>query len=110
MVGLVLLGSKIEALIDTGFAGGVMVPFPLFHSLGLMSRLVADEFIAVMPDARKVPVFTAREQVSAGQLRFAANIHSSPALHRSLLGREALGSFLAVLDGPKGSLTLRSKG
>jgi predicted aspartyl protease len=110
VVEMELLGSRLQVLLDTGFGGGVMIPFPLFHSLGLMSGLVADGFTVVMPDARKLPIFTAREIVGIGPFRFAAHVHSSPALNRSLMGREALAGFLTVLDGPRESLTLRSKG
>ena len=42
MLTLNVEGFAIEASVDTGFDGGVLIPFPLFASLGLMKALSED--------------------------------------------------------------------
>lgn len=106
VVRLVLLGVQIECLVDTGFSGGVLVPFPTFESLGLLSRLVPDAYQAVMPDGRRLPLYTAKGQVGVGTASIQTEIQSSPALRRWLVGRGFLKAFVAVLDGKQKLLTL----
>ncbi|MDV3243559.1 MAG: hypothetical protein LYZ66_00120 [Nitrososphaerales archaeon] len=105
-VRLELMRSQVECLVDTGFSGGVLLPFPLFESLGFLSRLVPDPYQAVMPDARRLPLFTARDDVVVGPVNLRTEVHSSPSLNRRLVGRRFLKAFVAVLDGKKEQLTL----
>ncbi len=100
------MGVPVECLVDTGFSGGMLVPFPLFESLGLLSRLVPDAYHAVMPDGRRLPLYTARGEVDAGLAALQTEVHSSPALDRRMVGRRFLNVFVAILDGKKGLLTL----
>jgi predicted aspartyl protease len=106
VVALQLAGLTLDCVLDTGFSGGVMIPFPIFGSLGLLSRLVPDEYMAVMPDSRRVPIYTARDEVTVGSSRISALIHASPRLERRLAGRAFLERFVATLDGPGGVLSL----
>jgi clan AA aspartic protease len=100
VIALELAGLKLECVVDTGFSGGLMIPFPIFESLGLLSRLVPDEYQAIMPDSRRVSVYTTRDYVVAGSSRIRTLIHASPRLERRLLGRAFLESFVTTLDGP----------
>jgi clan AA aspartic protease len=98
---------SMELLVDTGFSGGVLLPFPLFQSLGLMRRLVPEGYSAVLPDSRRLIVYTALSEVKIGSLRASTRVHSAPSLDRRLLGREALKAMVATLDGPEETLTLK---
>lgn len=105
---LALGGLQLELTVDTGFGGGILIPFPLFQSLGLLSVLTPDNYHAVMPDSRRVRLYTARTEVSLGKSRLLSDIHSSALVDRSLIGRAFLRSFVCVLDGPKEELRLRA--
>lgn len=106
VVELEVRGVKLECLVDTGFSGGVLVPFPTFESLGLLVSMGRDEYNAVMPDGRRLPLFTSRATVTMGSSAAEAEVHSSPALHESLVGRKFLRRLVAVLDGPGGILSV----
>lgn len=102
-------GAELECLVDTGFSGGVLIPFPTFESLGLLVALSRDEFSAVMPDGRRLPLFTSKATVRIGSVAMETDVHSSPALDRSFVGRGFLQSLVTVLDGP-GSVVSVSTG
>ncbi len=99
-------GFSVELLVDTGFSGGILLPFPLFQSLGLASRLVPESYSAVLPDSRRVTTYTAVSDVTIDSARISSRIHSSPSLDMRLVGRETLMTVVAVLDGPKETLTV----
>jgi len=108
-IALELAGMKLECVIDTGFSGGLLVPLSTFESLGLLSALVQDEYLAVMPDSRRVPLYTAREVVTAGSSRVPTLVHAAPTLDRRLVGRAFLQSFVTTLDGPREVVALSSQ-
>ncbi len=97
---------SLELLVDTGFSGGILLPFQLFQALGLMSRLVPESFTAVLPDSRRVAVYTAVSDVTIESVLISTRVHSAPSLDRRLVGRETLRTMIVTLDGPKETLTL----
>jgi predicted aspartyl protease len=104
-----LLGFPIVLAVDTGFAGGILIPFPLFQSLGLLSSLTLDSYYAVTPDSRRIQLETAVADVALSpsfNLQ-QVDIHSSPLLDKRILGRSFLQRFVTILDGIKGELTMR---
>lgn len=106
VIRLELAGTSLECLVDTGFSGSLLIPFPLFESLGFLSRLSPDTYDAVMPDSRKFGIYTTREEVVVGSLKMATEVHSSPALDKRLVGRRLLMAFVAKLDGRSEVLSL----
>ena len=106
VIRLELEGVPIECLVDTGFSGGLLIPFSLFESLGLLTRLSPHSYNAVMPDSRKFPLYTSGGEVSIGEAKTSTEVHSSPALDRKLVGRALLCAFVARLDGRKEELSL----
>lgn len=102
-----LEGFRVEAAVDTGFAGEVLVPFSLFRSLGLLSSLSEDEFHLVLPDGRRIGLYSARGRVKLGEDDIVSYIHSSPQVEKKVIGRSFLSSFVAVLDGGEEELTVR---
>ena len=108
VVELSLAGFPVQLRVDTGFGGGILIPFSLFQSLGLLSALTPDSYHAVMPDSRRVRLYTARVEVTLGSTKFLVDIHSSLLVDRRLVGRSFLQSFVTVLDGTKEKMTLKS--
>lgn len=108
MLTLNVEGFSIAAAVDTGFDGGVLIPFPLFSSLGFMKALSEDEFHLGLPDSKKVSLYSSRRMIRVGGMDVAAYIHSSSEVSRKVVGRELLGSFTAILDGRKEELTLQA--
>jgi clan AA aspartic protease len=100
VVPIELAGMTIECVVDTGFSGGLMIPFSMFESLGLLAGLVPEEYVAVMPDSRRVALHTASEEVIAGSSRVRTLVHASTRLDKRLVGRAFLQSLVATLDGP----------
>ena len=100
MIRVELAGMTLECVVDAGFSGGVLIPFPTFKSLRLMSRVLPDEYQAMMPDSTRVPVYTTKAQVTAGISRILTLVHASPILERTLVGRAFLGCFVTTPDGP----------
>ncbi|MDG6940048.1 MAG: hypothetical protein JRN39_06580 [Nitrososphaerota archaeon] len=104
---LKLGGSSVDLALDTGFAGGILLPLPLFESFGLLSSLSPDEYHLVLPDSRRLPLYTSKENVKVGEVAFRAEVHSSPLVNRRVAGRSFLGRFVASLDGPEEQLRIR---
>lgn len=101
VISVELDGMTLECIVDTGFSGGLVIPLATFESLGLMSGLVPEEYLAVMPDSRKVALYTASEEVAVGSSRLRTLVHAAATLERKLVGRTFLESFVTTLDGPR---------
>ncbi len=106
VIRLELVSTPVDCLVDTGFSGSLLIPFPLFESLGFLSKLSPDTYNAVMPDSRKFPTFTTKEEVTVGSLKMRTEVHSSPALDKRIVGRRFLKAFVAKLDGRSEVLSL----
>ena len=110
VVDLILAGFSLQLMVDTGFAGGIVIPFPLFQSLGLLTALTPDSYDAVMPDSRRVRLYTARAEVSFGTAKkFSVEVHS-PFLRKKTPGSMFLRSYIAILDGKKEELDFGASG
>jgi predicted aspartyl protease len=108
VIKVLLQGIPAEFAVDTGFSGSALVPFSLFESAGLQSRMLPDEFKAVMPDLRKIPVLTALGEFVIGDVRMQTKVHAAPSLNKRLVGREFLKAFIAILDGRAEEFTLKT--
>ena len=101
-----LAGMSFDCVVDTGFSGGMVIPLSTFESLGLLSGLVPEEYLAVMPDSRKVALYMASEEVTVGSSRVRTLVHAAAPLDRKLVGRAFLAAFVATLDGPRETLSV----
>ena len=101
-----LAGMTLECVVDTGFSGGLLIPLSTFESLGLLSSLVPEEYLAVMPDSRKMELCTASEEVTVGSSRVRTLVHAAASLDRKLVGRGFLQTFLTTLDGPHEAVSI----
>ncbi|MDE1854304.1 MAG: hypothetical protein KGI38_11245 [Thaumarchaeota archaeon] len=104
---LTLERFPVEVAVDTGFDGDVLIPFSLFKSLGFLSALSKDEFSLLLPDSRKLGLYTSRCRVKLGDESFESTVHSSPEVEKKVVGRAFLRAFVAALDGGKEELTIR---
>lgn len=108
VIELRLGGFPLRLTVDTGFGGGILIPLPLFQSLGLLSFQSPDSYFAVMPDSRRVKLYTSRAEVTIDSASsFVVDIHSSAFLEKKIVGRSFLKSFVLMLDGRKGELRIR---
>lgn len=92
----------IECAVDTGFSGGLLIPFSLFESLGLLSSLSPHPYSALMPDS----LYTSRGEILLGKIKIPSEVHSSPSLDKKLVGRAFLRALVMMLDGRKEELSL----
>src|SRR5712691_6670373 len=77
----------LKFLVDTGFAGGLLVPISTFESLGLQAYLVPEVYLVVKPDSRRVALYAASREVKAGSSRIRCLVHAAPTIDRSWGGR-----------------------
>jgi predicted aspartyl protease len=106
VVRFLLEGIPVECAVDTGFSGAVLIPYPLFESAGLVSRILADRYKLVMPDLREVPALSALGNLTFGEARIRAKVHAAHGVSKKLVGRHFLEGIVATLDGPKKELTI----
>jgi hypothetical protein len=76
--------------VDTGFSGGVLIPFWMFERMSLLSYLTPDEYYAVMADTRRIRLYTATGVLTLGSKKHTVNIHSSPYIDKKIVGRDFL--------------------
>ena len=106
MLDLSLEEFPLELAMDTGFDGSVLIPFPLFRSLGLLSAISGDQASLVLPDSRRLPLYTSVCRATLGGSRFETAVHSSPEVDKKVVGREFLRMYVATLEGRAEELTL----
>jgi predicted aspartyl protease len=102
-------GMTLECVVDTGFSGGLLIPFSTFESLGLQAYLVPESYLVVMPDARRLALYTASREVKAGSSRLRSLVHAAPTIDRKVVGRSFLEPFVAILDGPRQTISVSGK-
>jgi predicted aspartyl protease len=99
----------LECVVDTGFSGGLLIPLSTFESLGLQAYLIPDVYLVVMPDSRRVALYTASREVKTGSSRIRSLVHAAPTIDRKLVGRAFLRSFVTTMDGPAETLSLSER-
>ena len=97
---------KLELIVDTGFSGGILIPYQLYSKLGLALFEVPDRYYGVLPIGVQIPLHTALAEVNIGNLRFKTHIHSHPLLNKKLIGRELLNQMKILLNGPMEELEI----
>jgi len=83
-----------------------MIPLSPFESLGLLAELVPEEYLVVMPDSRRLALYTASAEATVGSSRVRTLVHAAPTLERKLVGRAFLEPFVVTLDGPREAVSL----
>lgn len=109
-IGVEVGGERVELIVDTGFSGEVLIPFRLFEHIGLTSFLVPYEYSALMPDSRRIKLYTASATLTLGSKRYAVKVHSSQHIDRRIVGRGFLNRFVSILNGPRKELAIEGPG
>ena len=77
----------IEALVDTGFSGWLLLSYEIYKKLNSLELPITRKYKGIMGN---VEVYVARANVTIGNLNVDAFIESSPYVEMNLLGREIL--------------------
>jgi len=98
--------AELTLHVDTGFDGGVLIPFDLYEELKL--TLVEEPYPArgVFPSGLAIELYVAVTDVEINGLRLTAHVYSSPLILKKLAGREILNKLILTLNGPKEELEL----
>ncbi len=91
---------ELELIVDTGFSGGVLIPYSLYEKLGLTLLEVQDKYYGVLPIGIPITLHTALTRVIIGDLVFKVHVHSHPLINKKLAGRELLNKMKILLNGP----------
>ncbi len=94
--------------VDTGFDGGLLLPFDSYLELGLQGFEESSELVGRTAGGIAVRLRESRGVVTLQGERFASRVFTTPLLLRPLLGLELLKLWNAVFDGPGGELSLSS--
>ena len=98
---------EVTAFIDTGFDGGILIPFNLFEKLQL--NLVEEPYPAqgVFPTGLTTSLHEALVKVETCNMRFTVHAYSTPFINKKLVGRELLNKLILTLNGPKKELEIK---
>lgn len=96
----------LELLVDTGFGGGVLIPFHLYEDLGLTLFEVPDKYYGILPTGIPITLHTATANIAIGKLSLKTHIHSHPLIEKQLAGRKLINKLKLLLDGPKEELEI----
>ncbi|RLE62313.1 MAG: hypothetical protein DRJ47_10870 [Thermoprotei archaeon] len=100
--------AKIVAYVDTGFDGGILIPFSLYENLGL--TLVEEPHLShgVFPSGSIIKLHTAVTEIEMAGFKMNTHVYSSPFIHRKLVGREVLNNLILLLNGPQRELEIKT--
>ncbi|MCD6369289.1 MAG: hypothetical protein J7L38_05795 [Thermoproteales archaeon] len=100
--------AKIVAYVDTGFDGGILIPFSLYENLGLMLMEEPHLSRGVFPSGSIIKLHTAVTKIEMAGFKMNTHVYSSPFIRRKLVGREVLNSLILLLNGPQRELEIKS--
>ena len=91
--------------VDTGFAGGVMLPYDIYAKLELTLAEEPYPLIGRFATGSTVKLYRAYTKVELeGKAVFYVYAYSSPYIAKKLVGRELLNKLKLLLNGPQRTL------
>jgi len=90
--------------VDTGFAGGVLVPYSIYMKLELMLAEEPYPLLGRFATNETIKLYRALTKVELGDKVFQVYVYSSPFIRRKLVGREVLNKLKVLLNGPQQTL------
>ncbi|MEM2186432.1 MAG: hypothetical protein QXU62_01195 [Thermofilaceae archaeon] len=99
---------EVEAKVDTGFSGTLLLAFEKYFELGLQLYERAEKASGLVAGGYRVELRVSRGVVELGGLRIPCDIYTTIFARRSLVGRELLNKFKTVLDAPQGAVILEA--
>ncbi len=100
--------AEITAYVDTGFDGGILIPFDLYENLGFVLVEEPRPSRGVFPSGSTIKLHTAVTEIETAGFKMDAHIYSSPFIHRKLVGREVLNNLILLLNGPQTELEIKT--
>lgn len=94
--------------VDTGFDGGLLLPFDAYLELGLQEFEESSAPVGRTAQGIAVRLRESRGVVTLQGEGFPSRVFTTPLLLRPLLGLELLKLWGAVFDGPRAELSLSS--
>jgi len=97
---------ELELVVDTGFSGGILIPYHLYDELKLTLAEVPSRYFGILPVGIPITLHTALTEVSIEKLKFKVHVHSHPLINKKLAGRELVNQLKILLNGPKRELEI----
>ncbi|PLJ77377.1 hypothetical protein [Infirmifilum sp. SLHALR2] len=101
-------GTTVEARVDTGFSGTLLLSIEEYLRLGLHLYEDAEKIEGLVAGGYRVELRVSRCIVELGGFREACEVYTTVFARRSLLGRGLLDRFTALLDAPRGVVRLEA--
>ncbi len=93
--------------VDTGFAGGITLPYDIYLRLGLTLAEEPYPVIGRFVTGSTVKLYRAYTKVELeGKTVFYVYAYSSPYITKKLIGREFLNKLMLLLNGPQKTLEI----
>jgi len=99
-------GAAIEARVDTGFSGTLLLSIEEYLRLGLQLYERAERVAGLVAGGYRVELRVSRCIVELGGLREVCEVYTTVFARRNLVGRELLNRFRVLLDAPRGVVRL----
>lgn len=100
--------TAVEARVDTGFSGTLLLAIEKYLELGLQLYERAEKASGLVAGGFRVELRISRGIVELGGMRIPCDVYTTVFARKSLLGRGLLNKFKAVLDAPQGTVTLEA--
>ncbi len=97
---------EVEAKVDTGFSGDLLLAIDEYLRLGLNLYESYEGALGVIAGGYSVELRASRAIVKLGGVEFECKVYTFPLATKSLLGRGILNRVRAVLDAPRGAVEL----
>lgn len=97
--------TELSAKVDTGFAGGLLLPLSLYMELQLyLSERAEGEIHGRLVTGASVPLRVALAVAQLGSIEIECEVYTSPYPVRPLIGRALLNRWITTLNGPAARL------
>jgi len=90
--------------VDTGFAGGILVPYGIYMKLELMLAEEPYPLVGRFATNETIRLYRALTKVELEDKVFRVYVYSSSFIRRKLVGREVLNKLKILLNGPQQTL------
>ncbi|RLE93274.1 MAG: clan AA aspartic protease [Thermoprotei archaeon] len=87
--------------VDTGFAGGILVPYDIYLKLELMLAEEPYPLVGRFVTGNTIKLYRAFTKIELENKILYAYVYSSPYIRKKLVGREILNKLKILLDGPQ---------
>ncbi|RLE72446.1 MAG: hypothetical protein DRJ37_02810 [Thermoprotei archaeon] len=93
--------------VDTGFAGGIMLPYDVYTELELTLAEEPYPLIGRFATGSTIKLYRAYTKVELEKsIKFHVYAYSSPYISKKLVGRELLNKLKLLLNGPQKTLEI----